>query len=109
MPEQLPTPRLTRSHWIIMLAIGGVGFIVHLVTNGNYGIFRDELYYIACSEHLAFGYVDQPPLSIFILKGVRLLLGDSLIALRILPVLAGTVFVYLTGWIAGHSLNQLHF
>jgi hypothetical protein len=29
--------------------------------------FRDEFYYLACSRHMAWGYVDQPPLSIAIL------------------------------------------
>jgi hypothetical protein len=32
---------------------------VQTAFHGNYGYFRDELYYIACSKHLAFGYVDQ--------------------------------------------------
>jgi hypothetical protein len=42
-----------------------------------------ELYYIACSRHLAAGYVDQPPLSIFVLAATRLLLGDSVFAIRL--------------------------
>lgn len=36
--------------------------VLHLATAGRYGYFRDELYYIACSRHLDWGYVDQPPL-----------------------------------------------
>lgn len=62
-----------------------------------YGIFRDELYYIACSDHLALGYVDQPPLSLFLLRGSRFLLGDSLTAIRFLPGLAHAATVLLTG------------
>jgi hypothetical protein len=42
--------------------------LVHLLTNGRYGYFRDELYYIACARHFDFGYVDQPPLSILLLR-----------------------------------------
>ncbi len=66
----------------------------------SYGYFRDELYYIACSEHLAWGYVDQPPLSIFVLAIVRFLLGDSLAAIRIVPAFAGAVTVFLAGLMA---------
>lgn len=55
---------------------------------------------IACSNHVAFGYVDQPPLSIVLLWLNRLLLGDSLLALRMLPALAGAVVVVLTGLMA---------
>ena len=73
---------------------------VHLLTNGRYGYFRDELYYIACGRHLAFGYVDQPPLSILLLRLSQLLLGDSLFAIRLLPALAGAAIVALTGIIA---------
>jgi hypothetical protein len=75
-------------------------FVVLLVVIQRFGYFRDELYYIACSEHLSFGYVDHPPLAMLLLKLVRTILGDSLPALRILPALSGAVFVYLTGLIA---------
>jgi len=68
---------------------------VHLAVNaiGGYGYFRDELYYIACSKHLASGYVDQPPLSIFILASVRQLLGDSIFAIRLVPAIASAMSV----------------
>jgi hypothetical protein len=72
----------------------------HLLTNGHYGYFRDELYYIACARHLDLGYVDQPPLSILLLRLSQLLLGDSLFAIRLLPALAGAAIVALTGIIA---------
>ena len=75
------------AHWITTLT-------------GAYGYFRDELYYIACSKHLAWGYVDQPPLSVFFLALNRAVLGDSLFALRFLPSVCGAVFVYVTGLIA---------
>src|SRR5215831_12758005 len=77
-----------------------IALLVHLLTNGRYGYFRDELYYIACARHLAFGYVDQPPLSILLLRLSQPLLGDSLFALRLLPALAGAAIVALTGIIA---------
>src|SRR5207253_2872972 len=79
---------------------GAVALLVHLLTNGRYGYFRDELYYIACGRHLAFGYVDQPPLSILLLRLSEILLGDSLFAIRLLPAAAGAVTVSLTGVIA---------
>jgi 4-amino-4-deoxy-L-arabinose transferase-like glycosyltransferase len=63
----------------------------------HYGYFRDELYYIACSKHLAWGYVDHPPFSIAVLAAVRALFGDSLVAIRALPALLGAGTVFLTG------------
>jgi uncharacterized membrane protein len=75
-------------------------FVFHLATSQGYGIFRDELYYIACSEHLALGYVDHPPLSILLLWLARRTLGDSLLAIRLLAALAGAVSVFVAGLIA---------
>ena len=76
-----------------------ITLIVQLGVNllGGYGYFRDEFYYIACSDHLAWGYVDHPPLSILILWFNRIVLGDSIFALRLLPAAADAGLVYLTG------------
>jgi len=62
--------------------------------------FRDEFYYLACSRHMAWGYVDQPPLSIAILWIVRHLAGDSLMVLRAAAALAAAITIWLTGSIA---------
>jgi hypothetical protein len=74
--------------------------LFHLLTSHRYGIFRDELYYLACSEHLDWGYVDQPPLIAFVGWIVRHLFGDSLVGLRIIPALAGGATVWLTAKLA---------
>ena len=86
---------------IVALAIAAVA--VHLVTNlglGGYGYFRDELYYIACSHHLAFGYVDQPSLSIILLWIELHLFGTSIFALRIFPALADGATVIVAAMLA---------
>ena len=88
------------SESVLIAVFSMAALLVHLLTNGRYGYFRDELYYIACGRHLAFGYVDQPPLSILLLRLSQLLLGDSLFAIRLLPALAGAAIVALTGIIA---------
>jgi hypothetical protein len=65
-----------------------------------YGYFRDELYYLACSRHLDWGYVDQPPLIALIAWVVRAVIGDSLTAIRLLVALAGAGEIALTALIA---------
>src|SRR6185503_7035777 len=98
-----PIPAAKRTHFGNLLLIAffsAIALLVHLLTNGRYGYFRDELYYIACARHLDFGYVDQPPLSILLLRLSQLLLGNSLFAIRLLPALAGAAIVALTGMIA---------
>ena len=83
-----------------MLSIAAADLLFHLLIANRYGIFRDELYYLACSEHLGAGYVDQPPVIAFIAWIARHLFGDSLIGLRFLPALAGAATVWLTGKLA---------
>lgn len=80
---------------LISLAYLSAHFLTTL--SGAYGFFRDELYYIACSNHLAWGYVDQPPFSILMLAINRAIFGDSLFALRLLPAICGGLFVFVTG------------
>jgi len=88
------------SETAMLCGIAGLAILVHLPGMARYGFFRDELYYIACSEHLAWGYIDQPPLIAFIAWISRHLLGNSLAAFRVFPVLAAAATVFLTGWLA---------
>lgn len=82
---------------LIYLALAKL--LIHFFANGGYGYFRDELYYMACGDNLALGFVDHPPLIAFIIRFTRMILGDSLFALRFFPALAGALVVFLTGLI----------
>ncbi|MGH9463288.1 MAG: glycosyltransferase family 39 protein [Vicinamibacteria bacterium] len=83
-----------------LAALAGAKLLLHASAMDQYGYFRDELYYLASTEHLAWGYVDHPPLSIAVLAVIRALLGDSLLALRTVPVLAGIATVFIVGVLA---------
>ena len=84
----------------IVACIAAAKLCLHLLTASRYGPFRDELYYVACSEHLGAGYVDHPPLIAFVTWFSRHAFGDSLFALRLLPAVAGAGLVVLTGALA---------
>jgi hypothetical protein len=84
----------------IATGITAIKLLLHLYAGRHYGYYVDELYYLACADHLAWGYVDQPPLIALIARTVRLLLGDSLPAIHLLPALAGAAKVALTALIA---------
>jgi Dolichyl-phosphate-mannose-protein mannosyltransferase len=73
--------------WVYFIVIAY--FALQLATSARYGYFRDALYYLACADHLAFGYVDQPPLFPFIAWIGRHTLGTSLPALIFWPAMAG--------------------
>jgi 4-amino-4-deoxy-L-arabinose transferase-like glycosyltransferase len=84
----------------LVVCIASVKLVVHLYAGRHYGYFVDELYYLECSRHLAWGYVDQPPLIALITWVTRALLGSSLAAIRFFPALAGAAEVALTALIA---------
>ena len=83
-----------------LFSIAITKLLVHLYASRNYGYFIDELYYLACGDHLDWGYVDQPPMVALIAKIARSVFGDSLQAIRFLPALAGATKVLLAGVIA---------
>jgi hypothetical protein len=85
---------------IIVLFLALANFLLHVYFNNRYGFFRDEFDYAACGDHLAWGYVDHPPLIPFLLKVSRLLLGDSMRSIRMVPALATSAAVVLTAMIA---------
>lgn len=90
---------LTVGIWLLVIAKVGI----HLATCNRYGIFRDELYYVACARHLAWGYVDQPPLIAITTWAILHTIGSSLFALRLLPALAGGAIV----WLAAACAREL--
>jgi hypothetical protein len=47
----------------VVFLLAGLKLLIHLLTAGNYGLFVDELYFLACGQHLAWGYVDMPPMA----------------------------------------------
>jgi hypothetical protein len=71
--------------------------LLHLATARVYGFFTDELYFLACGEHLAWGYVDMPPLTAFQAWLTRALFGDAPESIRLFPALASAGLVLLTG------------
>jgi hypothetical protein len=83
----------------ILVVLSLVKLVIHFLANSKYGYFRDELYYMTCGENLDFGYVDHPPLIAIITRFSRMLLGDSLFAIRFFPAVAGALMVFLTGLI----------
>ncbi len=95
---------LDRGNWLeseeaVAVCIAFTACLVHFLWNGRYGYFRDELYYAACGQHLAWGYVDHAPLIAVIARLSRMLFGDSLRALRFFPALSSGAKIVITGWI----------
>jgi hypothetical protein len=86
-----------RAHGLLLAAFTAATFALHLAFHAGYGYFRDELYFLACSEHLDWGYVDQPPGVAVVAWAARRALGDSLLALRLVPMLFAAAQVLLAG------------
>ena len=84
----------------IIWAIALAKLLFHCYFNNRYGYFRDEFDYIACGDHLAWGYVDQPPLIPFLIHICRGVLGDSLRSIRFIPALASSLLVVQTAVLA---------
>ncbi len=84
-------PRLRR----LPLAAALVTLAVHLFGNPHYGFFRDELYFIICGFHPAWGYVDQPPVAPLLAAGSQLF-GHSLFLLRLVCAVFAAASVYTT-------------
>ena len=85
---------VSRSDRVPVLAwVSAAAFVaVELAISGRYGFLQDELYFLVAGHHLAFGYVDQPPLAPLITR-ITGILGVSPTAIRIVPALAGGAVV----------------
>jgi hypothetical protein len=101
---RFPVTRRGPGGWLLggpalVCYLAAAKLLLHFMTNGQYGYHGDEFYFMACGDRLDFGYVDHAPFIALVAKVSRLLLGDSLFALRFFPALAGALTVVLTGLI----------
>lgn len=103
--EEASPPLAARALDLLVLC----KLLMHASAMTSYGYFRDELYYLASTSHLGWGYVDHPPFSIAVLALVRAVLGDSLPALRIVPAIAGALIMIVAALIARvHAQRDQH-
>jgi hypothetical protein len=99
--SELFSKRSLTSTTALLCYLALADFIVHMLFAGNYGYFRDELYYIVSgTEHLSLGYVDFPPMVAYIAALVNVLSKDSLISIQVVPALAEALLVFVAGMIA---------
>jgi hypothetical protein len=97
-PSRNSSPLTSGTAIILYVALARLG--LYFFAAPHYGYFRDELYYLACGEHPAWGYVDQPPLIAWVAWLLQHTIGTSLWALRLLPALAGAATIVLAGQLA---------
>ncbi len=83
-----------------LVGIAGAVAVVHVLTNGRYGLHRDELQVLSDARHLEWGFVPYPPLTPFVERIGLSLFGLSLVGLRLFSVIAQAVAVVVTGLMA---------
>ena len=87
--------RVPALAWVI----GAIFVAVELAVSGRYGFQQDELYFLVAGHHLAFGYVDQPPLAPLQTRTTDIL-GVTPTAVRIIPALCGGAIVVMAARLA---------
>jgi len=83
----------------LIFFIATLNLIIYLITQAffAYGFFRDELYYLACANRIQLGYIDHPPLSIYVLAVWKSLFGDAMFVIRIVPAIITSATVFMIG------------
>jgi len=91
--------KIPRNILTLITSITLLNLLIYLITQifFAYGIFRDELYYLACANRIDTGYVDHPPFSIWILAVWKYFFGDSVFVIRIIPAVVTSIVVFMIG------------
>jgi 4-amino-4-deoxy-L-arabinose transferase-like glycosyltransferase len=80
---------------IIVWIATAITLLAHLWFAGRYDLMRNELYFLVCGWHPAFGYADQPAL-VPLLAAATQMFGHSVWLFRLPAVIATAVLVPLT-------------
>ena len=100
-----------RTDLAILLLIAAAFAFAHCLTNGRYGLHRDELQFLSDARHLDWGFVSYPPMTPFIERVALALFGLWLPGLRLFSVLAQAIVILVSGLMArdlgGGRLAQL--
>lgn len=89
------------SRWPLLAVSAAVGAVLLALSTRN-GYHVDELYNRVSGQHLAWGYVDQPPLVGLIARVETAVFGDTLTGLRVVPALLTCVLI----WVAGLTARE---
>ncbi|MBV9095617.1 MAG: glycosyltransferase family 39 protein [Streptosporangiaceae bacterium] len=101
-PVRAPSAALPRTPTTGIALIAAAAFAAEMVVSARYGYARDELYFLAAGHHLAFGYVDQPPLTPLLARAWSAVTFDTLAGFRILPALGLALLV-----VAAASMSRM--
>ncbi len=82
--------------WLLGLAL----FLLHMFTNHQYGFHQDEMVILDNANHLAWGYIEYPPLVPFLARIELTLFGLSLVSARTVAALTFGLVLVLTGLMA---------
>lgn len=88
------------SDFAPVVALAIATFVGHMLVAGNYGYFRDELYYLVAGQRLGPGYVDFPMMIALLAALMNLVAHDALIAIHVIPALAVAALVIVSGLMA---------
>ena len=72
--------------WGVLLCVGIVIYRLSVLGLGNMNLHFDEAQYWLWSYHLDWGYFSKPPMIAWAIYGQRFFFGDSVLALKVLPL-----------------------
>lgn len=77
--------------WLVAIAgLVAIKMSLLLLVGGRWGYHRDEPYYVVGGQHLAWGYVDHPPLTPALARLSHRIFDSSLVGFRLLPALVSS-------------------
>jgi len=82
--------------WHTAIVVTVAAALVRLFFAARLPLVPDETYYWDWSRHLASGYFDHPPMIAVLIRAGTFLGGDTALAVRVFPVMAGALAALLT-------------